>query len=141
MRGVVVWQNYKFLLDSRSQFVRLALPGARRNHPTALSKTDIREQFAEHFNWSQDKLSKFNEVFEKIGSNPTGLDQMVDDGLSVGLVIFNHDWIFHDFKSKTSWIMLSNNVNCGYLQLTTDTNILHSIDFMKCNNLLKKKIY
>lgn len=57
--------------------------------PTALSKTDIREQFAEHFNRSQDKLSKFNDVFAKLGSNLIGLDQMVDGGRwTVILVLF-----------------------------------------------------
>lgn len=49
--------------------------------PTALPKTDIREQFAEHFNRFQGKLSKFNEVFVKLGSDPTGLDEMEEGGL------------------------------------------------------------
>ena len=47
----------------------------------ALSKSDIRKQFAEHFNRSQDKLSKFNEDFVKFGSDPIGLDWMENSGL------------------------------------------------------------
>ena len=55
--------------------------------PTTLPKTDIREQFAEHFNRSQDKLSKFNEVFLKLGSDPTGLDEMEEGGLCLFFLV------------------------------------------------------
>lgn len=83
--------------------------------PTALPKTDIREQFAEHFNRSQDKLSKFNEVFVKLGSDPTGLDVMEEGGLVTVFSGVVSNYFEDDYKRKASWIILSDNVNCVHL--------------------------
>lgn len=83
--------------------------------PTTLPKTDIREQFAEHFNRSQDKLSKFNEVFVKLGSDPTGLDEMEEGGrVSVFSGVVSN-YFADNYKRKASWKILSGNVNCVHL--------------------------
>ena len=77
-------------LNCKSSKVNLAL---EVTSPIALSESDIRKQFAEHFNRSRDKLSKFNEDFVTLGSNPIGPDWMhVDSGLLSVFsgVVLNH---------------------------------------------------